>query len=129
MPVNRLRRLAPVIIIGGLGLILLIFAGWMVVTQTQGTIGQCQTQLTRPSRNGMRFVEQVCDVTWEAGGTTHRAAVRMGRTGYTPGETVELRVSGEHARPAISVWASVGTAGQGTVLLLAALVVYRRTSK
>jgi hypothetical protein len=122
------------ILIAIVGLIFLVVGGWLLVSQSwdqaSGTVGQCQTRTvhTQPGKTTSR-VEQVCDVTWAAGGSSHTATITMGQTGVVPGEIVDLRVLGETAVLATPMWMGVGSAGLGIVLIVVAFVMRRRARK
>jgi hypothetical protein len=128
--VNLFRRLA-FIVITVIGLIFLIVGGWMLISQgwdrASGTVGQCQTQFSRtqPGRSSNR-VEHICDVTWQAGGASHRATVNMGSDEVAPGEIVALRVNGDQAVAETPLWLGAASAGLGALLITVAGVRMRR---
>jgi len=88
---------------------------WLLWVVPIGVVGHCTAQTVMGSGTS-RHVNQVCDITWSADGTSHTASVNLGPGPYDAGQAVEVRVNGHDARPVDPAWQGYGGVGVGVLL-------------
>jgi len=74
-----------------------------------------------------RHTDVTCTVTWTADGASHTADVGVAERNLYPGQTVDLRVSGDQAREDSPAWVGPAVGGFGVALIaIGAIVLVRQ---
>ncbi|GAA5185369.1 hypothetical protein GCM10023322_29180 [Rugosimonospora acidiphila] len=103
------------------GIHLAISHSWQ---KTTGQVDSCQLVTTHPSNNTTKHVADRCAVTWTQDGGSHSDTITFSKAGYTPGQAVTLRVSGDNAAEDSAAWISWFTIAVGIVLLAGGVVMF-----
>ncbi|PZG16724.1 hypothetical protein C1I95_16995, partial [Micromonospora craterilacus] len=125
----RVLRRGALIVFGLVGLVFLTVGGWLLASQSwdraTGTVQECTTRIERTAGTTGRTV-QTCTISWQAADGPHTTRVDIGGSATVPGQSVELRVSGDNVVLATPGWVGAATGAGGLAMAGTAAVLLVR---